>query len=92
MKIVSAESLASIVTAGIVYSIMKIINSQKELEQHIGYNFYENAYDADANWVISEMEYDYPILVECLGYTHKGEAWKVRGRGDLDELKKFLNL
>lgn len=92
MKIVSAEFVANIALDGIVYNIMKIINSQKELEQHIGYNFYEDAYDADANWVISEMEYNYPILVECLGYTHKGEAWKVREKKDLDELKKFLNL
>lgn len=71
---------------------MKIINNKEELEKFVGYSFNEDAYDVDANWVICEMDYKYPILVECLGYDHKGEGFKVRNKEDMDELKKFINL
>lgn len=71
---------------------MKIVNNIKELEEFVGHSFWGGAYDADDNWIICEMEYEYPVLVESLGYTHKGEAFKVRTKEELSELKKFLGL
>lgn len=70
---------------------MKVINSKEELEAHIGYSFWEDAYDVEANWIICEMEYTYPVLVECHGWDLKGEGWKVYQKSDIDELKKFIN-
>lgn len=71
---------------------MKIINNRKELKSFVGHSFWDEAYDTDSNWVIREMNYEYPILIECLGYTVKGKAYKVRTKGDLSELKRFLEI
>ncbi len=68
---------------------MKIINNKQEL---LNFATEDNAYDVDANWVIYEMKYKYPVIVECMGYDQKGCAYKVRDKSDLDELKKFLRL
>ena len=58
---------------------MKIINNKTEL---LKFATEDNAYDVDANWVIYEMEYEYPILIECVGYDLKGVGIK-------QELKKI---
>lgn len=68
---------------------MKIINNKKEL---LDFASEDDAYDVDANWVIYEMEYKYPILIENLGYDHKGCAYKVRDKNDVEELKRFLQI
>ncbi len=70
---------------------MKVINSKKELKAHIGHTFWDDAYDVNANWKICEMNYNYPILVDFMGYDHKGEGWKVYEKGDMDELKAFID-
>lgn len=68
---------------------MKVINNKKEL---LEFASEDDAYDIDSNWVICEMEYDYPILIECFGYDLKGCGYKIRTKKDLDVLKQFINL
>jgi len=67
---------------------MKIINSKKELEKHVKHD--HRPYDVDENWLILEMEYEYPIFLEFMGSTHKGDAYKVRDRKTIEEFKKLV--
>jgi hypothetical protein len=67
---------------------MKIINSKKELLKHVEHD--HRPYDVDANWIIQEMDYEYPVFIEFMGSTMKGTAYKVRDKKCIEEFKKLL--
>lgn len=50
----------------------------------------DNPYDVDEHFVIYDVEYEYPIWVDFIGTTHLGNAYKVRTKKDMLELKKTL--
>ena len=69
---------------------MKIINSRKELLDYTEYDCIP--YDVDAHWVIHEVEYDYPILLECVGTTHLGTGYKAYTQEDIETVEKFKQI
>ncbi len=65
---------------------MNKINSEEELRKMF---FHESdAYDVDAHFILLDMDYEYPIWIEFLGYTHLGPSYKVRDKAEMLELKK----
>lgn len=67
---------------------MKIINSREELLEYTGND--DMPYDVDANWIIWEMDYEYPIMLDHTGDGYKGTGYKVYTKKDIDVLKQFI--
>lgn len=67
---------------------MKIIRNKKELLKFVEGE--DDAYDVDSRDHPGLINYEYPILIDCLGWNNLGLAYKVYIKEDIDELTKFM--
>lgn len=63
---------------------MKAIHNKEELMDYVDDSYCP--YDVDEHFVIYDVDYTYPIILEFMGTTHLGDAYKVRSFEEMKEV------